>query len=327
MIRRELKVDVTEACDLGIPLTVAATVLLPEPDRLVRDAAIIFALPGGGYTRDYYDLNLPGHDDYSQAQYHTDHGWPVVAIDHLGVGDSTPEVCARITIEDIAAANHAAVQKIAGLLAGGDVVDGYPALTNNRKIGIGQSMGGGVTVIMAAQQRTYDAIGVLGYSAIHTVLPLRHQEETDAAADRLNLSRQHTLEEIPEDAASRLPDILYPFYWDDVPRDIVELDTSGGYPIRTTAPSFGSLTLPHCVAAMLSEGYIREEAAAIDVPVFLGFGSRDVARRPHDEPGAYLNSSDITLSIIDRMAHMHNFAGSRRELWDRLEQWFSAIDH
>jgi dienelactone hydrolase len=127
----------------------------------------------------------------------------VVALGHLGVGDSTPEVCDRITIDDIAAANNLAVQKISELLSDGAAADGYPPVNADRRIGIGQSMGGGVTVIMAANHRTYDGIAVLGYSAIHTVLPLPDAAETHTVAAQMTFSSARTLHELPNDAPQR----------------------------------------------------------------------------------------------------------------------------
>jgi len=110
-----------------------------------------------------------------------------------------------------------------------------------------------------------------------------------------------------------------------VPAEIVAADTSGGYPIREVAPAFGSTTLPLCVIAMLSPGYVKQEAADVTVPVFVGLGKRDTAPDPHSEPSAYSASSDITVFICERMAHMHNFATTREALWDRVARWCAAL--
>ena len=76
---------------------------------------------------------------------------------------------------------------------------------------------------------------------------------------------------------------------------------------------------------MLSPGYTKTEAAAVDVPVFVGLGERDTAPDPHCEPSAYPNSTDVSLLICDRMAHMHNFATTRHRLWDRFTHWCTAV--
>ena len=282
-------------------------------------------MPGGGYSRGYFDMEFEGHSGYSQAAHHVERGLVVVSIDHLGVGESTPEVADVLRIEDIAAANDLAVRQISQRLRDGDAVAGYPPVDVGPRVGMGQSMGGGVAVIMAGRHRTFDAVAVLGYSAIHTVLPLPRAEDADYVKN-FEYSRDDAPETFSVEAASAtIPEFLYPFHYEDVPADIVAADTSGGYPLRDTAPAFGSKTIPPCVVAMLSPGYISAEAAALTVPVFIGLGERDTAPDPRREPSAYSNSSDITMVICDRMAHMHNFATTRTALWDRLAHWCAGL--
>jgi pimeloyl-ACP methyl ester carboxylesterase len=249
-----------------------------------------------------------------------------VAIDPLGVGDSAPEVAQTVRIEDIAAANDFAVRAITEQLRAGTAVAGFPGVDVGARIGLGQSMGGGVSVIMAARHHTYDALAVLGYSAIHTVLPMPAHDETVHTSAHFDYSRDTAPDELSvAESSQQIPGFLYPFLWEDVPADIVEADTRGGYPIRTTAPPFGSATLPNCAVAMLSPGYIKAEAGEVDVPVFIGLGERDTAPEPHREPAAYCRSTDISLFICERMAHMHNFASARGRLWDRLAAWCRSI--
>lgn len=326
MIKADVAVDVTAACDLRRPLQIVATVFLPEPGRLIERQPVVFAVPGGGYSRGYYDMKFPRHTGYSQAEHHVDRGLVVVAIDHLGVGQSSPEAAQTVRIEDIAAANDFAVQAITERLRSGTAVAGYPSVDVGARIGMGQSMGGGVSVIMAARHRSYDAVAVLGYSAIHTVLPMPKPDEKVRTSDYFDYSRDTANDEMSlAEASAHVPDFLYPFFWEDVPADIVEADTAGGYPIRTSAPPFGSATLPLCVVAMLAPGYIKTEAAELDIPVFIGLGERDTAPEPHCEAAGYRKSTDVSLFICERMAHMHNFASTRHKLWDRLAHWCTTV--
>jgi pimeloyl-ACP methyl ester carboxylesterase len=326
MLPADLIVDVSDSSQLGRPLRIVATVFLPPGDELAEQQTVVFALPGGGYSRGYYDMHFPGHAGYSQAEHHVDRGLVLVAIDHLGVGDSTPEVASEVRIDDIAAANDFAVRTITDRLRSGTAVKGYPAINVGLRIGIGQSMGGCVTVIMAGRHRTYDAIGVLGYSSIHTVLPMPKHDETVRTSEYFDYSRDTAPDELSiAESAAHIGEFLYPFHYEDVPADIVEADIGGGYPIRTTAPPFGSKTLPSCAVALLSPGYTKTEAAAVDVPVFIGLGERDTAPDPHREPSAYPRSTDVSLLVCDRMAHMHNFATTRHKLWDRLAHWYTAV--
>jgi pimeloyl-ACP methyl ester carboxylesterase len=186
-------------------------------------------------------------------------------------------------------------------------------------------MGGGVAIIMASRHRSFDALAVLGYSAIHTVLPQRLVED-EQYVEKFDYSRDDAPETFSLRAASEaVPEFLFPFFYEDVPADIVAADTAGGYPIRDVAPEFGSNTLPLCVIAMLSPGYVEREAADLTVPVFVGLGERDTAPDPRAEPSAYGASPDITLFICERMAHMHNFASTREVLWDRVAGWCGAL--
>jgi hypothetical protein len=69
---------------------------------------------------------------------------------------------------------------------------------------------------------------------------------------------------------------------------------------------------------MMTPGAVSKEAAVIDVPVLVGSGERDVVPDPWAEPTAYRGSPAVCLSVIPRMAHMHNFAHTRAVLWDAV---------
>ena len=317
-----LKVELTTAISGG--RHIAMTAWLPEPRKF--SGAVLFASPGGGYSRRYWDLRLPGYANYSEAEHHVARGRAFIAYDHLGVGDSSLDGLESLTIEDIAEADHQAVAQVAARLRNGTLHADFPAIPRATVIGMGQSMGGGVTIIMQARHRSFDAIAPLGYSAIHTVLPQRDAAEAERGKAAYAFSRSTPADQLSvAEASARVADFRYPFHWEDVPDDIVELDMAGGYPVRRTAPDFGSLTIPPCVVAMMSPGYVAAEAAAIDAPVFLGFGERDVSTDPRAEPSAFRSSGDITLAVIPRMAHMHNFAGTRRLLWERLGDWADGV--
>jgi hypothetical protein len=303
---------------------VTATVFFPE--RAPAAPTVIFALPGGGYSRGYFDLHFPGRDGYSQAEHHVARGAVFVAMDHLGVGASSTDANNILTIEHIAGANHQAVREILARLRAG-LVEGVARIEPGLVVGTGQSMGGGVTIIMQGRHRTYDAIMSLGYSAVHTSLPQRRPEMRDAikvAFAGFSRATQPQDLSVPQ-SSERIPDFLYPFHCEDVPDDIVQADLAGGYPLRQSPPSWGSATVPRCVVAMMSPGYVAEEAASIDVPVFLGFGERDVSEAPHREPTMFPRATDITVFVVPRMAHMHNFASTRRLLWERSMDWVDAI--
>lgn len=326
----ELRVDVTSALPLAGPSVIAASVYLPESAKLASPPLVMFASPGGGYSRGYFDLRFDNHPNYSQAEHHVAQGMIFVAYDHLGVGESGTEHNQTLTVEMIADANHAMVAEILARLADGSVHPGFPPMDKPYVIGIGQSMGAGVTIIMQGRRRTFDAVGILGVSAIHTQLPQATLEAARRSRVNFMFTRATPNKELSvPNSATGIADFKYPFHWEDVPQDILEVDMGGGYPIRSTAPYFGSATIPVCAVAMNSPGYFTPEASMIDVPVFIGVGERDVSPNPWIEPSAYWNSKDVSLYVVPHMAHMHNFASTRQLLWQRLGQWSAIVskDH
>jgi len=332
MRREELRIDVTGQAAIPGKLEIAATAYLPDPARLTDRPVAIFALPGGGTNRHYYDIHLPGHEGYSEAEHHVARGFILIAIDHLGVGDSTKRALDTMRIEDIAQADDAAVREIARRLMQGTLAAGYPPLPNLFKVGIGHSMGGGITIIMQGRYQTYDAIAPHGYSAIHTVLPqpteaarLRGMQGPNRRASRWTDPATLSLAQ----SSKSTSDYIYPFFWEDVPQDIIEADLGGGSPGQHAAGRPTAIwtdrSIPNCVIAMLSPGYVAEEAAMISVPVLIMLGERDVVPTPLAEPAAYQSATDISVVIVPHLAHNHNLGSARQIVWDRLTDWARSV--
>ena len=324
MQRVDLRINVMQSAGLGETVELAATCFLPRPKDMPDRPIAIFAVPGGGYSRAYYYLSFEGHEGYNEAEFHAGRGLIHVAIDPIGVGDSAVGDSGRIGFETLAATHHDLVTQIAARLVDGSLHPGFPACPGLFKVGMGQSMGGGITILAQGRHATFDAIAPCGVSAIHTVLPQRDPAETDKGAARFG-------EVSVGDRSSHLTvshegvDYVYPFHWEDVPADILRLDMEGGYPIRRTAPEFGSLTIPHCAVQMMVPGCFRDDAARISVPVLIGLGERDTCPDPHAEPAAYGDSPDVSLLIVPTMAHMHNFASTRARLWRRIHNWSRMV--
>jgi pimeloyl-ACP methyl ester carboxylesterase len=316
-----LNIDVTGSCALPGPLHIASTVFLPDPKALSSPPIAIFASPGASYSRGYFDLHFKNHPHYSQAEHHANRGIIVVTYDHLGVGGSSTQGLIEMTVEMIAAANDAAVRKIIDRLQCGTLKPQFPALPDLVSIGIGQSMGGMVTAVMQGSYGTFAAIALLGASAIRGIIPQPDPKDQEKANEYMrNFTRKTPVKDLSlSKLAAPVLDIRYPFHWEDMPEDIVKADLDGGCPMRKEVPPWGSGTIPACVAAMPSPGYISEDAAKVTVPVLIGVGERDTMGNPLAEPAAFSRSRDISVFITPRMAHMHNFATTRRLLWDRIE--------
>jgi alpha-beta hydrolase superfamily lysophospholipase len=346
----DVMIDVTEAARIGEPVEVAVTVHLPDPGALGDRPVVCIGKPGGGYSRGYYTADLPGPASGSQAAWHAERGWIFVSVDHLGVGDSTiPSDTERLGYTVVAAGNQAAEQEVLARLAAGSLVDGFPSVSDPLVLGIGQSMGGCMTVIQQGRYHCYDGIGVLGYSAVHTttqtapgvrgmfpwiprdVLP---SEGIAVASPAMMAALMAMLAGAPadgnvtdailanDDTLDASPSLGWGFHYDDVDPAIIRADLDH-FPTRGgNVPAWGSGTLPTTVAAWcMAPGAIAPEAAAVGVPVLVAMGERDVIADPRGELRAYQSASSVDFYVCPRMGHMHNFAGTRELFWRRIETW------
>lgn len=327
MQRIELQLDVSDALGKARGTrSLAASVYLPQASALKATPVVMFAIPGGGYSRGYFDMDFAGHTGYSQAEHHIGRGLTFIAIDPLGVGASSLEGLDTITFGDLAASYDSAVRQLLERVRAGTLAPEFPALPRVTAIGIGQSMGGCVTILTQGRHRTFQAIAPLGYSAIHTQLPQRTEAARSSTAAGFVYRPGASVDTSTiEKTTATVVDYVYPFHWEDVPEDILDADMGGGYPLRKVNPPFGSATIPPCAVTMMFPGAVQEEAASIDVPVLVGTGERDVCPDPHAEPAAYRGAKDVALFVVPRMAHMHNFAGTRRLLWERLVHWSYTV--
>src|SRR5262245_10475516 len=103
------------------------------------EPVVCFAKPGGGYSRRHYTIHLPGPARGAQAEWHAQRGWIFVSVDHIGVGESSTDHDGnRLDYTTVAAASHDAERQLLESLGAGTLVDGFPAVPNPLKLGIGQ---------------------------------------------------------------------------------------------------------------------------------------------------------------------------------------------
>jgi pimeloyl-ACP methyl ester carboxylesterase len=297
---------------------IAATAWLPDELPATGRQIVFVAFPGGGYSKEYFDLSFAGHASYSQAAHHAAAGAIVIGCDHLGVGQSSRIDDPTLTLGEIVDGDAAAVVEIRERLTQGRLVEQLPALDDVLLVGMGQSMGGCLTILMQGRHRVFDAIAVLGYSAIHTAVHYGLEQAGDPEARASPKDASLTRRE----AAA----ILRPAFFDaGVPEDIIAADFAGGYPFRQSIPAWGRLT-PACVGnTLIQPGAVASEAAAVECPVFLGFGEIDLAANARAEPTAYISADDIELMIVRQCAHMHNISTGRERLWNRLIDWAARL--
>ncbi|ORW09999.1 alpha/beta hydrolase [Mycobacterium kyorinense] len=292
---RELRLDVSEA--VGETASLAASYYpshVPNPTVLV-------CLPGGTYNRGYWHLDVPGRGRYNFAEYAAKRGYSVVAIDPLGTGDST-RPNRDISLADIGAALACAVA-------------GLPEITGSteRPVALAHSLGGYLAKLQQTAARSYTALAILGCTNQH-VAPLNLDPEFIAAAatpqGRAALIDQFA-SMIPEPYMDTSRDWLQSwFHLADVPPDVVQADN-----LTTISVA------PQCFSAAAIPGVTADEAALVDVPVFLGYGEMDVSPDPHSEARFYSRSPDVTTFVVPGSAHCHNMASTRHLLWQRLLDW------
>lgn len=312
----------TEGVDSRVQL--AATVVA-DPCH-VGPRVVCFAFPGGGYGRAYFDLEHPELSGPGQAEYHALRGAVFIACDPYGGGDSTELPEDQRGLEVAVNACDAAVHHALRALAGGTLVDWLAPIEIGTCLAIGHSLGGMQLIAHQARHPTFAAIGVLGWSAVHTQIPTEngviapHADAGVAKPTRLEKAWAGPM-------VDEISHLRFAYHWDDVSPRIVAEDMGAGFPTRTAGrlPSWITRTFPPFAAICMSPGVVAAEAAAVRVPVFVGVGERDVVIEMHAEASAYRGSPDVTLFEIARCAHMHNFSPQREVLWARLQAWIAGL--
>jgi pimeloyl-ACP methyl ester carboxylesterase len=315
--RAELTVDVSADLPFGERILMAASVHLPDLDH-DRPTAILVCWPGGSYSRVYWDMQISGHPGYSFAEHMTAAGFVVVAVDHLGVGESSkPADGDRVTLGTMGAAAAAFVAQLRTMLAdgvpelGGMDAEGVPV------IGVGHSLGACIAIVTQARHRSYDGVALLGFT----------HGQKDAAVTAVGADAPSG-DESRREAAIQQARAFFGDTWDDV------------YGAPPREPNHGWLYRPEVPAAVIAaddataarwprqsyveallEGHSTRFAAEVDCDVFLAFGDHDVPPEPHADVAYYAASHDVTLYVLRDSGHCHNFASTRGLLWDRMGLW------
>lgn len=296
-----IELDVTAA--VGEPAQLSGSFYAPPQLPNSMQKPLLVCLPGGTYTRDYFDLKVSG---YSFVEHMMSRGYGLVTLDQLGTGSST-RPSREIALADQADAVASAVRQLPAAM-------GHPGPF----ICIGHSMGGYVGMLQQQRDRSYLALAILGTTNLW-VEPLGLPPElVEAAATRAGRDAlvAQMAAAIPEPyvQADRTP-LLSWFHLADVPAEVITED------IRTTSTVVPS----RCAAESSMPGILRDEAAEIAVPIFLGYGDVDVSPDPRREVEAFTASRDITLYVLAGSGHCHNMASTRRLLWDRLAIWCDGL--
>jgi pimeloyl-ACP methyl ester carboxylesterase len=282
----DMMLDVTQAVQIGQTVRIAATLHLPDdnPDGPLQ---LIFAIHGGGYSREYWHPTF-ADDSYSFSRFFTELGKAVLAIDMLGMGRSSrPEPESRLDRTKMAQAHAVALEQVVARL------DRPVSVT-----GVGHSMGGMMIITQAASDARLDRVAVLGWANEPMVLG-----DTDAASLMASLPDFGYLD-TPRAPMRKL------FYLSDVPKALIEADEA-----------HGSAT-PACIARdSLTPGIVHAAASQIEVPVLVVQSVVDTSPAPAREPAYFSNSAGVELQVLESAAHCQNFASTRLVHWNSLNSW------
>jgi pimeloyl-ACP methyl ester carboxylesterase len=303
-LRAEVEFDVSEP--VGETASISATVVSPSAN--VRNTAVI-AVPGGTYSRWYWDADANRLPGYSFAEHLANSGHVVVAVDNVGTGaSSVPH--GVVTPEQMAAALHRVAQLTRARLAEGSLAPGLGAIPDTELFGVGHSLGATFVAMQQGAHASYDRVGIWGMTAL---APSGVDIAAQVAASVVNLRLTAGADQDAQFV--RMPRAgLRPFFYGNfVEEDVMQADEAAA----TSMSVLGG-------ASAGAHGYIAEAAAAISVPVFLVFGEQDLSEDPRREPTAYSSCNDLTLFVLRGSAHCHNLAPTRRQLWDRTLRWLGS---
>ena len=312
------RIDVTPAVGISGEHIVAADIFLPPPGRCGSPAIVLCCLPGGALSKAYYDLAVDVEPTFSCGSYLAGLGLIVVALDHLGVGESSrPRDGFALTPDLVARANAHAFTVLLDELRSGAVYEALPALPHIVRVGVGHSMGGLLTVVQQANYRSYDGLALLGFSNGFPGFLSEHEARfnSDPVGTRANI----------ESLARQRFDEPYPVLTPNPVADMVYFgDCQDGRAIDALKAAGTNLIALPALTAMIA-GSVGPEQQAIDVPLFLGIADQDICGPPHKVPAEFPSSPDVTLFVIPAAGHCHHIFPARIALWERLAAWVRGV--
>jgi hypothetical protein len=314
--RRRLEIDVRAVAPPGVRTVVADVHFAPGEQS--EPSLLLCCLPGGGMSRRYFDLDVgPEHGEYSMARHLVRQGFLVATIDHAGVGESDrPDDGYALTPRAVADVNAHVVAELTRRARAGSLVDGLGPLADLRTVGVGHSAGAKLTIHQQAAHRSHVALVLLGFGGA-------------GMRDRLT-PEELALADDPDGVEERLAELTEQRFGEPLPmprRGSSNLLVGAPMPTAVHAGLVAARTNMLAMVGLSSmiPGSIRPHAAAVDVPVFVGVGDRDIAGPPHVIPALFSASRDVALHVLGDSGHNHNVAPGRLALWDRAAAWVRTV--
>ena len=309
-----IEIDVAGVAPDGVGRLIGDVFVPPISASADLPRIALCCLPGGGMSRQYFDLDVANAEgSYSMARHLAARGFVVVILDHAGVGESDrPTDGYTLTPERVADVNAFAFDRVLTQLRKGTLRGDLGPLPHLVSIGVGHSAGASLTAYQQARHRTHAAIALLGYGGAGLLTHLNDREKA--------------LAHDPEGVRREIASLVRERFGEALP---MQRRGSSEFLIGAPMPDEVRDALVACRTPLLAlvgltsmiPGAAAPVLAQIDVPVFVAHGSRDIAGPLHAVSALFSGSSDVTLFGIDDAGHNHNVAPTRRQLWDRLGRW------
>ena len=276
------------------------------PDTPVK--ALFFCQPGGGNTKDYFNLGQAEGFDYSFASRMCDHGFAVMLMDHAGVGenkidDAHPFFTPRQSVSFT-------VQALREFFA-------HPAIIDVKKIGTGHSMGGMMITLINALM-PFDAICLIGSNA--GGLDWGLQEE-----DMKFIEQPERLEKEMEAHVLRMfkaPFINYESGGPSLESITFGAENEGAHALLMKVQS--SLFSAGGYMSMI-RGSFRPEVNKITVPLFMAAGEHDLGAPPEEAPKDYINAASIKFMVLPGAGHNSFAFAAIESLCDAINDWAGEV--
>ncbi|HTL42067.1 MAG TPA: alpha/beta fold hydrolase [Pseudolysinimonas sp.] len=297
--RHVLDLDVSRAGESGVSMV--AEVFLPA--SLGEGSALLVSMAGGNVTRGYLDLGGESGGDANYARSLAARGHVVVALDPIGVNDST--IPADGFTVSVAAEADWTANAVAALRR--TTLDGMD-LGRLPVIGVGHSAGSMIIGATQGIHACFEAVALLGFGTAG--LPDYVPDEILARLDSADAIRA---------AVPVLARELFggAGYFGPQP-DVIPGDV-GRWIAAVRAPFPAMLG-----AAALLPGNVAAEVAEIATPVFVGISENDIVGPLHLAGTPFTSSPDVTVFMLPGATH-EIFAGPNTGLlFERLAQWLPS---
>ncbi|EJW20374.1 hypothetical protein IMCC14465_18600 [alpha proteobacterium IMCC14465] len=288
----------------GYETDFTASLFLPDTPA----KTLFFCQPGGGNTKDYFNLGQAEGFDYSFASRMCAHGHAVMLMDHAGIGenaidDTHPFFTPRQSVSFT-------VQALKEFFA-------HPAIADVKKIGTGHSMGGMMVTLINALL-PFDAICLIGSNA--GGLDWGLQED-----DMHYLEQPEKLEKEMEQRVMNMfkaPFINYESGGPSLDSVTFGAENEGAHALLMKVQS--SLFSAGGYMSMI-RGSFRPEVNKITAPMFIAAGEHDLGLPLAEAPKDYINAASVKSMELPGAGH-NSFAFSAIEsLCDAIDDWTGAV--